>query len=202
MTPAISERLIRLADFLPIQVIHASNYLVMAAGFFLMVTAAFMFKGMRTAWWFALSLCVISFIGHITKAIDYEEAIAALMVFVVLLITRKEYYIKSNPKLRNFGLEISLLFTAAVIVYGIAGFYFLDKKHFNIDFSIFQSVQYTVKNFFLIGSKELIPVDSFAKDFLYSINISGFLVHHFFDLYIGPFIYGSQKYFGRRDKSG
>jgi phosphatidylglycerol lysyltransferase len=175
LTPAISERLIRLADFLPIQVIHASNYLVMAAGFFLMVTAAFMFKGMRTAWWFALSLCVISFIGHITKAIDYEEAIAALMVFVVLLITHKEYYIKSNPKLRNFGLKISLLFTAAVIVYGIAGFYFLDKKHFNIDFSIFQSVQYTVKNFFLTGSRELIPVDSFAKDFLYSINISGFL---------------------------
>ncbi len=175
LTPAISERLVRLTDFLPIQVIHASNYLVMAAGFFLMVTAAFMFKGLRTAWWFALSLCVISFIGHITKAIDYEEATVALMVFAGLIVTRKEYYVKSNPKLINFGLEISLLFTAAVIVYGIVGFYFLDKKHFNIDFSISQSVQYTVKNFFLIGSKELTPVDSFAKDFLYSINISGFL---------------------------
>ncbi len=175
LTPAISERLIRLTDFLPVEVIHASNYLVMGAGFFLLVTAAFMFKGLRTAWWFALSLCVISFIGHITKAIDYEEATAALMVIVALFVTRKEYYVKSNPKLRNFGLGISLLFTAAVIMYGIAGFYFLDKKHFNIDFSIFQSVQYTVKNFFLIGSRELVPVDSFAKDFLYSINISGFL---------------------------
>jgi phosphatidylglycerol lysyltransferase len=175
LTPAISERLVRLTDFLPVEVIHASNYLVMAAGFFLMVTAAFMFKGLRTAWWFAISLCVLSLIGHITKAIDYEEAIVALMVIVALIVTQKEYYVKSNPKFRTFGLEISLLFTAAVIVYGIAGFYFLDKKHFNIDFSIIQSAQYTVKNFFLIGSKELIPVDSFAKDFLYSINVSGFL---------------------------
>jgi len=175
LTPAISERLIRLADFLPVQVIHASNYLVMGAGFFLMVTAAFMFKGLRTAWWFALSLCVISFIGHITKAIDYEEAIAALIVIVALIVTRKEYYVRSNPKLRNFGIGISLLFTAAIILYGILGFYFLDKKHFNIDFSIFQSVEYTISNFFLIGSRELVPVDSFAKDFLYSINISGFL---------------------------
>jgi len=179
LTPAISERLVRLTDFLPVQVINASNYLVLAAGFFLMVTAAFMFKGLRTAWWFALCLCIVSFVGHITKAIDYEEAIVALLVITALIGTRKEYFVKSNPKLRSFGLGISLLFTAAVIVYGIAGFYFLDKKHFNIDFSLFRSALYTVKNFFLIGSRELVPADAFAKDFLYSINISGFLAISF-----------------------
>jgi phosphatidylglycerol lysyltransferase len=175
LTPAISERIIRLDDFLPVQVIHASNYLVMAAGLFLLVTAAFMLKGMRTAWWFALVLSVLSFIGHITKAIDYEEAFVALLVIVVLITTRKEYYIKSNPKLRNVGIQTSLLFTAAILTYGIVGFYFLDKKHFNIDFSIFQSIQFTLQNYFLIGSNELIPADSFAKHFLYSINVSGFL---------------------------
>ncbi len=78
LTPSISERLVRLKDFLPVEVIHASNYLVMAAGLFLLVTAAFMLKGMRTAWWFAVVLSLLSFIGHITKAIDYEEASVAL----------------------------------------------------------------------------------------------------------------------------
>ena len=175
LTPAISERLIRLSEFLPIQVIHASNYLVMAAGLFLLVTAAFMLKGLRTAWWFAVILSSLSFIGHITKAIDYEEAVVALIVLAVLIATRKEYYIRSNPKLRNLGLQASLLFTAAVLLYGIIGFYFLDKKHFNIDFNIFQSVRFTLQNYFLIGSNELIPADPFAKHFLYSINISGFL---------------------------
>ena len=175
LTPAISERLIRLNDFLPVEVIHASNYLVMAAGLFLLVTAAFMLKGLRTAWWFAIVLSILSFFGHITKAIDYEEAMVALLVVIVLIVTRKEYYIKSNPKIRNVGIQTSLLFTAAIMTYGIVGFYFLDKKHFNIDFSLNQSIWFTLQNYFLIGSTELVPVDSFAKDFLYSINVSGFL---------------------------
>lgn len=175
LTPSISERMTRLKEFLPGDVIHASNYLVMAAGLFLLVTAAFMLKGMRTAWWFAVTLSILSFIGHITKAIDYEEASAALVVLLVLFATRKEYYIKTNPKLRNVGIQTSLLLTGAVLTYGIVGFYFLDKKHFNIDFSFFQSVKFTIQNYFLIDSGELVPHDSFARSFLYSINISGFI---------------------------
>jgi len=174
LTPAISERLVRLKDFLPTEVIHASDYLVMGTGLFLLVTAAFMLKGLRTAWWFALVLCVLSFIGHITKAIDYEEAMIALLVVVVLLATRNEYYIRTNPKLRNVGLQTSLLLAVATLIYGIVGFYFLDKKHFNINFNIWQSIRFTLQNYFLVGSNELVPNYPFAKHFLYSINISGF----------------------------
>ena len=175
LTPAIAERLTRLQDFLPVQIIHASNYLVMTAGLFLLVTSAFMLKGLRTAWWFAIVLSAISFIGHMTKAIDYEGATVALIVLIGLILTRKEYYVKSNPKLRHIGIQSSLLFMAVVLTYGIIGFYFLDKKHFNINFSLYQSVRFTLQNYFLIGSKELIPVGSFAKHFLFSINASGFL---------------------------
>ena len=62
----------------------------------------------------------------------------------------------------------------AVILYGVVGFYFLDKKHFQIDFNIFQSFRYTLQNFFLIGSNDLIPRDGFARYFIYLIKISGF----------------------------
>jgi phosphatidylglycerol lysyltransferase len=174
LTPAITERLITLKEFLPVQVIHASNYLVMTTGLFLMVTAAFMLKGLRTAWFFALVLSTLSLIGHITNAIDYEEAIVALLVIVVLIATYKEYYVKSNPKLRNTGLRTSLLLTIAILVYGTVGFYYLDKKHFNIDFSLLQSLRFTFQYYFLVGSHELVPVDPFARHFLYSLNISGF----------------------------
>jgi phosphatidylglycerol lysyltransferase len=175
VTPSIAERLHRLKEFVPVEVIHASNYMVMAAGLFLLVTAAFMLKGMRAAWWFAVVLSLLSLIGHITKAIDYEEASVAFIVLLLLIATRKEYYVKSNPKLRTVGIQTSLLFTAAILTYGIIGFYFLDKKHFNIDFSFFQSVRYTLQNYFLAGSTDLVPHDSFARNFIYSINISGFI---------------------------
>ena len=175
LTPAISGRLNLLKEFLPMEVIHASNYLVLAAGLFLMVTAAFMLKGLRTAWLFAMILSILSFVGHITKAIDYEEAIVALLVIFVLVLTYKEYYIRSNPRMRNVGLQTSLLLTAAVLVYGTVGFYFLDRKHFEINFSLLQSLRFTLQNYFLIGSGMLVPRDAFARHFLYSLNISGFI---------------------------
>ncbi len=157
------------------EIIQTSNYLVLIAGIFLLVTSAFMLKGLRTAWWFAFVLTLVSFVGHITKAIDYEEASVALLVLLVLVGTQKQYYIKSNPKLRNVGIQTSVLFTVVVLLYGVIGFYFLDKKHFNDDFSLLQSIRFTIQNYFLIGSSDINPADSFARHFLYSINISGFL---------------------------
>lgn len=175
LTPAISERVVILKDFLPAEAIHVSNYLVLTAGFLLLVTAAFLLKGLKIAWWIAIGLSTISLVGHITKAIDFEEASIALLAIVILIGTRKEYYIKTNPKTRNVGLQTSLLTAAATLIYGIVGFYFLDKKHFNIDFSLWQSMRFTLENYFLIGSDELIPASKFASKFLLSINISGFV---------------------------
>lgn len=174
LTPAIKERVNELKDFLPVEAIHASNYLVLMAGLFLLVTAAFLLKGLRTAWWFAIILSTISLVGHITKAIDFEEASLAFLAIIMLVGTRKEYYIKTNPKMRNVGLQTSVLTAIATLIYGIVGFYFLDKKHFNIDFNIWQSISYTVLNYFMISSDSLVPASKFAAKFLLSINISGF----------------------------
>lgn len=175
LTPAVAERLQFARDFLPLAAITVSNYFVIVSGLFLLVTAAFMLKGLRIAWYFALALCILSMIGHITKAIDYEEAFFALSVVVILIVSRKEYYVKNNPKLRTIGIQTTLLSCLTVVLYGCIGFYFLDKKHFDIDFSWQESIRYTLANFILIGSGELLPQDSFAQEFLYSINISGFM---------------------------
>ncbi|EDM36659.1 hypothetical protein PBAL39_25365 [Pedobacter sp. BAL39] len=175
LTPAIHERLHFLKDFIPVEAITASNYFVLMAGLFLLVTAAFMLKGLRMAWYFALALCVLSLVGNLTKAIDYEEAIFAVLVIFILMVSRKEYYVKHNSKLRSIGLQTTLFSMLAILIYGVVGFYFLDKKHFNIDFSLMQSVRYTLENFVLIGNDDLLPRDAFARGFLYAINISGFL---------------------------
>lgn len=174
LTPALPERIQVLQDYLLVDFVSFSNSFVLISGLFLLVTAAFMLKGLRTAWWFAIALTIISFFGHITKGIDYEEAIIALLVAGSLISTRKEYYIKTNPKLGTVGLRTALLSMAAVMLYGVVGFYFLDKKHFQIDFNILQSFKYTLQNYFLIGSTDLVPADSFARDFINLIKISGF----------------------------
>jgi phosphatidylglycerol lysyltransferase len=76
-----------------------------------------------------------------------------------------------------------------VMLYSVIGFYYLDKKHFNLDFSLWQSVRYALQNYFLVGSSDLIPVDRFASRFILSINVSGFLSLAFlFYTLIRPYI--------------
>jgi phosphatidylglycerol lysyltransferase len=190
MTPAIHWRVERLQHYLMMDVMHVSNYFVLAAGFFLLITAAFMLKGLRSAWWLALLLSIVSFVGHITKAIDYEEAIVALLIIATLLITHREYFIQSRPRLRYVGLQTSLISIAAILIYGTIGFFLLDKYHFNTNFNLVQSVQSTLANYFLIGNSLATPHSSFGRGFILSINIGGFLSMGFL-LYtlLRPYVY-------------
>lgn len=175
LTPAIASRLELIENYLPLNAILASNYIVLLAGIFLLLTATFMIKGLKSAWWIALFLSVVSFIANLTKAIDYEEAIVAALVISMLLYSKKEYKVRSNPSLRYVGLWTAVISILAVFMYGTVGFYYLDVKHLNIDFSIQQSIRYTFLHFFQIRTPELIPQDGFTEGFLLSINVSGIL---------------------------
>lgn len=172
MTPAIGSRVERLQNFVPLEVINASNYLVLLSGFLMLLTSIFLLKGLKTAWWIALLLSFVSIVGHLTKAIDYEEAIVALMVMVMLIFSKKQYVVKTNPQLSKIGILTAITSCIAVLIYGVIGFYFLDKHHFNIDFSIGQSIGYTLQYYFMVGSN-LVPLDAFSRHFIGSIRLSG-----------------------------
>jgi phosphatidylglycerol lysyltransferase len=179
LTPAVAERVQWLKHFLPVDAMIVSNYFVLVLGLFLLVTASFMLKGLKIAWWFALILSVISMIANLTKAVDYEEATLAFFVIVGLIMTKKDYYVQNSPRLRSVGIQTAFLSIIAVLIYSIVGFYYLDKRHFNVDFSFWESVKYSLQNFFLIGNSDLIPLSRFANKFLLSINVSGFITLSF-----------------------
>jgi phosphatidylglycerol lysyltransferase len=190
LTPAIGWRVERLQQYLLLDVMHVSDYFVLIAGFFLLITAAFMLKGLRSTWWLALILSIVSFVGHITKAIDYEEATVALLIIITLLFTRREYNIKSHPRLRYVGLQTALISIGALIIYGTIGFFLLDKYHFNTNFNLVQSIRSTLASYFLVGNSLTIPHTSFGRGFILSINIGGFLSMGFL-LYtlVRPYVY-------------
>lgn len=193
LTPAIHSRLIRLEEFIPATAINASNYFVLLAGILMLLTAIFLFKGLRMAWLIALLLTGVSVIGHLTKAIDYEEAFVALFVMVMLIFSRKEYNIRGNPRLHSIGIRSALLSMAAVLIYGTVGFYFLDKRHFNIEFSFWQSVKFTMQNFLLLGSPDLTAHSRFAREFLLSINLSGAVsIAFLFYTLIRPYLFSTE----------
>ncbi|WP_183573582.1 phosphatidylglycerol lysyltransferase domain-containing protein [Mucilaginibacter sp. X5P1] len=175
LTPALAYRVRLLKSFLSADTISVSNYLVFIAGLLLIITSAFLFKGLKNAWRFAILLCVISLIGNLTKAIDYEEGIVAFFVLLVLWFTRKQYYVKHSLRLQTIGIETAILIFCGITVYGVTGFYFLDERHFGIDFHLIDSIKHTFYNFILLDVKDLTPRTRFAAVFLNTIRISGTL---------------------------
>lgn len=173
LTPALSDRLQLVRAYLPADTIFISNYLVFIAGLSLIVTSAFLFKGFKNAWRFAIVLAVLSLVGNLAKAIDYEESLVALTVLFVLWFTRKQYYIKHSVRLQSFGIETAMLILGSMIIYGVIGFYFLDKRHFGIEFHLTDSVKHTFYNFILLTVKDLTPHTKFAAFFLNTIRIGG-----------------------------
>lgn len=179
ITPPIASRVRVLSRFIPIESINATNQFVLLTGFILLVTSAYLIRGQRNAWLLAMILSVISLFGHMFKALDYEEAIIAASVLLILAVSAKQYRLKSNPKLVQLGFVSVILVFAAVWIFGFVGFYFLDKRHFGFSFTTWESLKHSAQNFILIGEADLFPKTRFAHEFIRLMHALGFMAWSF-----------------------
>ncbi|WP_374459431.1 phosphatidylglycerol lysyltransferase domain-containing protein [Chryseobacterium taeanense] len=165
ITPALTDRLRLVKNYLSLDFIHLSKMLTLIAGVLLLVTSANLFKGTKRAWYFAVALAITSVIFNVTKALDYEEALFALFTLGLLFYSRKEYHFSSsNISLqRGFGWFIGIFTT--IFVFNYLAFYFISKSHFGIDFTKQQALYYTLHTFLLFKDSGLVPHTGFAKDF-------------------------------------
>jgi phosphatidylglycerol lysyltransferase len=179
VTPPIHHRLRLLREYLPLNAIHASNMLVLFMGLSLLVTAAFLLRGLRNAWVIAIIFSVLSLLGHLTKALDWEEAIASAITIITLIATVSQYRIRSSNKWMQAGFKTSLASFAAVLLFGFTSFYFIDKKHFGLDFTWQQSLLHTFNAFLLVEDSSLHPVTRFGAEFMWLLRVLGFFTWGF-----------------------
>lgn len=179
VTPPLHHRLRLLHEYIPFTAIHASHLLVLFTGLLLIVTSAFLLRGLRNAWIIALVLSILSLIGHLGKALDYEEAFAAAFTIIVLLATVSQYRIRSSNKWMKAGVKIAMLNFAAILLFGFISFYFIDVKHFGVDFTWQQSLIHTIKSFLLTEDTTLNPVTRFGHEFIWLIRCLGFITWGF-----------------------
>ena len=175
VTPPIHLRLKLIREFIPLEAINASNVLVLFTGLALLITSAFMLKGLKNAWRIALLLSVFSLIGNIIKALDYEEAIFAGAIIILLLLSQSQYRVRSSVKWIRLGIFSVLIVFLSVMIFGYFSFYFIDKRHFGIDFTWRQSLLNTFQIFFLGGNDSLHPLTPFGHQFILLIHSLGFL---------------------------
>lgn len=172
-TPPLAERMRLDRYYLPMEAIHASKLMVLVMGVALMVTSAYLIKGLRAAWMAALLFTILSLIGNIAKALDYEESLLALFIIILLISNAKQYRVKTNPKWIRIGFATFFILLLSVCVFDFLSFYFIDKRHFGIDFGWHESIYYTLKSFLLFFDDGLNPQTKFGRDFIYITRFLG-----------------------------
>lgn len=173
--PPILSRLPLLRQYLPLDAIHASNILVLFLGLALIVTSAYLIRGLRNAWIVAVVITIFSLVGHLTKDLEYEEAFLTFIVLVILIASASQYRLRSSTHFLRLGIKTSLLAFVAVIIFGFVSFYFIDARHFHNDFSWKQSLLHSLKIFLLVDDDTLTPATKFGREFILLIRTLGFL---------------------------
>lgn len=189
ITPALPQRLIQLQQMIPIFAIQASNWFILFSGLFMLMVAVYLIRGLRSAWLVAIALSSFSLIAHLAKGIDWEEATVALITLIFLLVTRKQYIFKQLAPIKRQVWFPAIVAYCCILIFGTVGFYFLETKHFNADFTLWESFQEAITASFLLNV-DLIPVTSFGKSFLLGLHIMGLLTWIFWVyLFLRPYIF-------------
>ena len=176
ITPSIPTRLRLVKDILPEDLIVTSNALVLVFGLILVMISIFLLQGSKRAWYVAISLTLFSIIGHLLKAADYEEALLALIAGSSLFYTRANYKLKPHPKFIKISYTVFIYAITAVFAYGVLGFYFMEKRHFGVEFKFIDSVKAVLKVIFFIDNEALHPLTKFGTYFEDSIYLASGLV--------------------------
>ena len=136
LTPALPERLQRLPEFVSLDVLYASRFVTLLLGFALTVTSVNILRRKRRAAHLVMALAAGSALLHLVKGLDYEEAIFSIVVFGLLLATRRSFTVRSSTPDLRAGLLLTGVALLVTFAYGAAGFWFIDRHEFGFNFHL------------------------------------------------------------------
>lgn len=169
--PSLRERRIILEGIFPLEFLHLSRFLTVLIGFALVISSININKRKRRAWWSAVLLASASIVFHFTKGLDYEEATLSLVLLILLLLTRKNFTVKSGIPNWRWGLLRFGVAVIAAFAYGAAGFWLLEPHEFGINFHWNDAVRHTLEYLTLNPALQLKPRTHYARWFLDSLQL-------------------------------
>ncbi len=181
----VPERNAVLHAVFPIEFLHISRFAALVIGFSMIVSSVGIFRSKRRALYYVAALSALSVVFHLTKGLDYEEAAVSLVLLLFLVIYRKDFTVGSDTPDFRWTVWRLALALFAVVLYGVLGFWVLEKHHFGVDFDLAGSVKETFWFLAFLGDPDLEPRTRHAKWFLDSLYlISGVgIAYAFWSLY-------------------
>jgi lysylphosphatidylglycerol synthetase-like protein (DUF2156 family) len=121
VTVPVASRLTALGRFAPIEVPEVAAALVAICGIGMLLLARGVRRGQRHAWLLANALLLIAVVGDVTKGLDIEEAIIALLVAVFLVVHRDDFTAPANPSSWRRGVAVAFVAIAVAVIGGTVG---------------------------------------------------------------------------------
>lgn len=172
LTPSLEARIRLLEQYSPFMVTHGGHLTAALAGFGLLALAGSLARRKRVAWILTEALLGLSILSHMAKGLDYEEAIFAGSLMVILWRMRDEFHARSDPPSIQQGLRVLLGAFLFTLAYGVSGFYLLDR-HYSVYFGFWEAIRQTVVMFTEFYNPGLTPVTRFGRYFADSIYLVG-----------------------------
>lgn len=160
-----------LIQLFPLEFIHISRFITLLLGFALIVSSLNIYRRKVRAFQGVLLLSSASVVFHLTRGLNYEDAFLSLALVVALIVTRHEFRVRSAVP--NIGAALLVLAVATVVVfcYGVAGFWYMDRPDFGIDFTLPDSIRQTFEFLTLQSDPAIVAHTGHARWFLTSLNI-------------------------------
>jgi phosphatidylglycerol lysyltransferase len=174
--PLVPVRRELLRQIFPMEFLRLSRSVTLLIGLALVVSSINIYRRKRRAYLSVMALACLSVLFHLTKGLDYEEAVAAIVLAGVLWATRHWYTVKSGQLGFRMALASLSLAAGAALVYGIAGFWLLDVRQFGINFNMADSIRTTMLFLSLAGDPSIVPHTRYARWFLDSLYLMSFSV--------------------------
>jgi len=118
LTPEFANRFDIVQGVLPPGVPEAARALALAFGIVLIWTSRGLARRRRRAWKLAVALVVASAGAHLAKGLDFEEAIATLVLLAALWRWRAEFWVRGDPATRwPLAQALAAFLAVAALIY-------------------------------------------------------------------------------------
>src|SRR5919109_431180 len=166
----LPERRHWLREVFPLEFIRLSHFATLLIGFALVVTALNIYKRKQRAHRLVLLLSCASIVFHLTKGLDYEEALLSVVLIALLLISRELFTLKSGPPDWRSVLPKLSIAMVVTILYGVGGLWLLEPREFGMNFTIGKAVVHTFRILAFVPDPQVVPQTHHAVWFFYSLR--------------------------------
>ena len=118
-----------------------------------------------------IELARLPFHHHLAVWRMLRYVILPLAVLGGLLLTRKEFTVKSDIKSFRQSMGFIIIILAVTLMYGVAGFMLMDTHDFHQSIGFWSALHHTIDQFGLTTSHSLVPYTERARAFVDSLSV-------------------------------